>query len=325
MKNPRILGVVILLAILGLSGYKYYSYKHPEVVEKALKEAEVHTAITESTSSSPSSSSTRFTVEVDNPVNPTKTGVIEVGASGFNCFVANIDKSDNWSLDYKEFGESLAYEGFMSLDDVKVGLRKYIGTIAEHGVNGKNIHFVMSSGALKNPKTIMVAEAIRKMGYVVNTVGPTQEGQFAFMALVPKNYRDNSFTIDIGSGNTKVSWYENGRIKSLEGPGAKYTQNNMSNDEAYQQICKLVDQVPVERRDQCFIIGGAPFKMAKESRNGEERFTLLKAPSDYNASGNDKMIAGINIYKAIFDSSKTDKFIFDWDSNFTIGFLLTLN
>jgi len=323
MKNPKVLGIIILLCVIGLGGYKYYTIKHPEAIQAVVQNQSL--ADGGSIVSDIIKPSSSFTVDVENPVDFTKMGVIEVGASGFNCFVVKVDKEDRWALDYKEFGESLAYEGFMSVDDVKLGLKKYIGAIAEHGVNGRNIHFVMSSGALKNPKTKLIVESIKKMGYVVNEVTATQEGQYAFMALLSKSYRDNSFTVDIGSGNTKVTWYENGRIKSLEGPGAKYSQNNLSNEEAYKQITDLVNKVPMERRQQCFIIGGAPFKMAKESRNGEERFTLLKSPEDYNANGNDKMIAGINIYKAIFDASKTDKFIFDWDSNFTIGFLLTLN
>lgn len=36
------------------------------------------------------------------------------------------------------------------------------------------------------------------------------------------------------------------------------------------------------------------------------------------------MGAGLNIYKAIADATGTDTFVFDWDANFTIGFLLGL-
>jgi hypothetical protein len=32
----------------------------------------------------------------------------------------------------------------------------------------------------------------------------------------------------------------------------------------------------------------------------------------------------VNIYKAIKDATGTDQFVFDWDANFTIGFLLDL-
>ena len=37
------------------------------------------------------------------------------------------------------------------------------------------------------------------------------------------------------------------------------------------------------------------------------------------------MASGLNIYKGIVETTKTDTFVFDWDANFTIGFLLSLN
>jgi hypothetical protein len=50
---------------------------------------------------------------------------------------------------------------------------------------------------------------------------------------------------------------------------------------------------------------------------------VLKAPQDYKAADK-KMGAGLNIYKGLVDATQTDTFVFDWDANFTIGFLLSL-
>jgi hypothetical protein len=36
----------------------------------------------------------------------------------------------------------------------------------------------------------------------------------------------------------------------------------------------------------------------------------------------EKMAAGLNIYKAMTDATQTATFVFDWDDNFTIGFYL---
>jgi hypothetical protein len=77
------------------------------------------------------------------------------------------------------------------------------------------------------------------------------------------------------------------------------------------------------QRKTCFIIGGAPFSMAKQVRNGKERYTILKAPKDYKMD-DAKGKAGVNIYKAIKDATGCEQFVFDWDANFTIGFLLNL-
>ena len=130
--------------------------------------------------------------------------------------------------------------------------------------------------------------------------------------------------VDIGSGNTKVSWDENGNLRSQELPGAKYFDKGTSDDVVYNDVKAQAQKIPENKRNVCFIIGGVPFTLAKQHRKGEERYTVLKAPQSYKAVDK-KMASGLNIYKAFADATKTDTFVFDWDSNFTIGFLLSLN
>lgn len=224
----------------------------------------------------------------------------------------------------KQFGESLAYEGFASTSDVKQGLKKYLGSIFAKGVSGRNVHFVISSGALKNPKTELIAKAIAQDGFVVNRATADQEGKLALKASLPKEYQEKGFSVDMGSGNTKVSWYENGRAKTVEVVGAKYYQNGVSDADAYKQLKDAINQVPKELRQYCFIIGGVPFQLAKEVRNGDERFTLLPNPDTYSSGSDVKLKSGLNLYRAIYEEAGS-KTIFDWDSNFTVGFLLELN
>ena len=76
-------------------------------------------------------------------------------------------------------------------------------------------------------------------------------------------------------------------------------------------------------RGTCFIIGGVPFELAKKVRKEKERYTTLDAASAYQLD-NAKSKAGLNIYKAIAESTGCKQFVFDWDANFTIGFLLEL-
>ena len=130
--------------------------------------------------------------------------------------------------------------------------------------------------------------------------------------------------VDIGSGNTKISWEEGGSLKSLELPGAKYYEKGTSDEDVYNEVKTQAAKIPERKRNVGFIIGGVPFTLAKQHRKGEERYTVLKAPQDYKAADK-KMASGLNIYKAIIDATKTDTFVFDWDANFTIGFLLSLN
>ena len=126
--------------------------------------------------------------------------------------------------------------------------------------------------------------------------------------------------VDIGSGNTKISWLPGGAI---EAPGAKYFQNKLDPGAVFQEVKGKASQVPANLRGTCFIIGGVPYELAKQSRNGKERYTVLKAPADYKADGA-KQEAGLNIYAAAAEGTGCKQFVFDWDANFTIGFLLNL-
>lgn len=320
----KIVPIVLIVLILAIIGVKFYQYKNPQKFEEITNSITTDKVKKDSTTSTSSLTSYKADIEVQTPVGGTLYGVIEVGASGFNSFVINADKDDNYEVIYKEFGESLAYEGFMTKEDVVTGLKKYLSTIFSKGVNGRNVHFVMSSGALKNPKTKLISQSIKDMGYVVNEVTAEQEGKYALRALLPKNYRDNSFTVDIGSGNTKVSWYEGDKLKTIETFGSKYYQDGVSDTEVSQVLSDVLKQVPNKVRENMFIIGGVPFKLAKETSN-ESRFIKLKKPSEYTANDDAKLRSGLVIYDNIYEELKPNQVVFDWDTNFTIGFLLTLN
>ena len=264
-----------------------------------------------------------FNYTPEKPVNGTLRGVVEVGATGFNSFVINMDDQKRWEIVSKDFGESLAYEGLATTDDIREGLKKYLASMFDKGVSGKNMHFVISSGAQKEPKTAIISNELQKMGYVVNKVTAAEEAKYGFIATVPPSFRDNSFLVDIGSGNTKVSWSDNGNVQTMELPGAKYYEKGTPDDQVYNDVKTQAGKIPEGKRNVGFIIGGVPFTLAQQSRKGEERYTVLNAPGSYKAADK-KMASGLNIYKAIADATNTDTFVFDWDANFTIGFLLSL-
>lgn len=258
------------------------------------------------------------------PSNGKLKGVVELGASGFNSFIVTLDKDKNWKLEKAEFGASLVLENMATPTDIREGLKNYIANMLNFGVSGKDIHFVTSSGASKEEAVKKISAGLKTLGYVVNPVTAELEGQLAFKSTMPKAYEEDAFVVDIGSSNTKISWLENGQIKSLEGPGSKYFQRGQTDEAVYNQVSALASKIPENRRLVCFIIGGAAFEMAKTHRNAKERYTVLKAPDDYADVKEQKTKSGINIYKAIRAATNTETFVFDWDSNFTIGFLLTL-
>ena len=280
-------------------------------------------AATSSTDANSDAEVREFNYVPEKPENGSLRGVVEVGATGFNSFVINMDNQRRWEIISKDFGQSLAYEGLATTEDIRAGLKKYLAMMFDKGVNKTDMHFVISSGAQKEPKTTTIGNELKKLGYVVNNVTPEQEARYGFQATVPPAFADNSFMVDIGSGNTKVSWEENGRLQSIELPGAKYYEKKTSDEQVYNEVKSQMSKVPQGKRNVGFIIGGVPFTLANQHRKGEERYTVLKTPDAYKAADK-KMASGLNIYKAIVDATNTDTFVFDWDANFTIGFLLNL-
>src|SRR3954463_14767436 len=123
------------------------------------------TAANTNTTSSANKSSTNsrsFNYTPEKPVNGVLRGVVEVGATGFNSFVINMDDQKRWEIVSKDFGESLAYEGLATTDDIRAGLKKYLASMFDKGVSGKNMHFVISSGAQKEPKTTTISNELQK-------------------------------------------------------------------------------------------------------------------------------------------------------------------
>lgn len=324
-------GIIVVVLIIAALAYFALKPKFSQLREENATELSTtppgndkEAASTPTATSEAKTESREFNYTPQKPENGTMRGVVEVGATGFNSFVINMDNEKRWEIVSKDFGESLAYEGLATTEDIRAGLKKYLSSMFDKGVSKNNMHFVISSGAQKEPKTTTISNELKKMGFVVNNVTAEQEAKLALKATVPPSFADNSFMVDIGSGNTKVSWDENGTLKSQELPGAKYYDKGTSDEDVYSQVKSQASKIPEGKRNVGFIIGGVPFTLAKQHRKGEERYTVLHAPASYKAADK-KMASGLNIYKAISDATKTDTFVFDWDANFTIGFLLSLN
>lgn len=315
---------LIVLAVVAAAFFAFRYFQSQQAADTAEVVTEDQPTSDEGQTTPPTSeveSSFNFTPPA--PVNGTLKGVVELGASGFNSFVVNIDDQKRWSLQKAEFGASLVHENMATATDIREGLKKYIANMLNYGVSAKNIHFVVSSGAAKTEVAQKISTELKKLGYVVNVVTPEKEGQLALKCALPEAYKNDAFVVDMGSSNTKISWMQGSGIESLEAYGSKYFQGSVTDGKVYNDVKTLAGRIPSDHRVVCFMIGGAPFDLAKTHRNGKERYTVLKAPDSYDAS-EAKTKAGINIYKALRDGTNCDTFVFDWDANFTIGFLLTL-
>ena len=297
----------------------------PQTTEERISDGPSDKNNTTTTKDKPATSGENrsFNFQPEKPVDGELKGIVEVGATGFNSFVINMDKSKRWEIKSKDFGKSMVYEGMASVEDIRLGLKNYIADMFDKGVKSKNVHFVISSGAQKEPKTATISSELKKMGFVVNLISAEQEGKLALKSALPPSYYGSAFVTDIGSGNTKISWMNGNSSTSLEAPGAKYYEKDLKDELVYAEVKNKASQVPQAQREVCFIIGGVPFELANQHRDGDERYTVLKAPGDYSGD-KPKTKSGLNIYKALVDATGCDTFVFDWDANFSIGFLLSL-
>ena len=246
-------------------------------------------------------------------------GVIELGASGFNAFIINAD--GNWELVGSEYGFSKVYAEMSQQKEIADGLSAYIQWMIDNNVPGRNIYFVVSSGAVKIDQTRNTIAYLKDMGYVVTEVSAQQEGEYGFIATVPPEFRDKAVLIDVGTGNTKIAWQSAGGVASVEGVGAGYYLDGVSDLDAKNDINSISSRVPAGRTQLAFIIGGTGYKMAKSIRKDGERYTVL-LPIDQYEFTEAKLLSGQNILSTFSANTGCDYIIFDWDSNFTIGYLL---
>ena len=288
-----------------------------------VKAPEAAGAVAEKTAAPANAASAKFAYVPAAPVNGKLKGVVELGASGFNSFVVRIDAQRSWKLEKADFGNSLVLENMATDDDIRRGLKAYIGKMLDYGVAGRDIHFVVSSGAATADVTKHIVQTLKTIGYVVHLVTPEQEGAFGLRAAVPTPYADKAFLVDMGSANTKIAWQEPGKTATVSSYGSKYYQQSLDDAKVAADITAKAGQVPAARRQTCFIIGGVPYELAKAVRQGQEQYTVLKAPDGYAQLDGAKIKAGLTIYRALAAATGCQQFVFGWDTNFTIGYLLS--
>ena len=265
-----------------------------------------------------------FTYRPTAPVNGKLKGVVELGSSGFNMFIIRVDAKRNWKLEKSEFGNSLVMEKMATEDDIRNGLKAYISQMFDFGVSGRDIHFVVSSGAATSDVTRRIVKSLEALKYVVNTVTPEREGALGLRVAMLPGFADKAFVFDMGSGNSKVAWLENGKPRVADTYGSKYYQNNTSDAVVAADVAAKVKAVPAKLRGTCFILGGVPYELAKTGRQGQEPYTVLQAAEAYPQLTGAKNKAGLNIYQAVAAATGCQQFVFGYDTNFTIGYLLSL-
>ena len=329
MQNiPLFTRLAVLLVTIGAIYCLFLSFdSRPAPVATTPVEASPTSApkatVTTTDAAAPMTVQSAFNYLAPKPVGGRLRGVVELGASGFNSFIVRTDERRNWELQNSEFDNSLIMENMASDEEIRRGLRAYIANMLDYGVAGKDIHFVVSSGALKVAATHRIAKELTRMGYVVNRMTSEKEAALGLSVAMPPPFGDRAFVVDMGSGGTEISWLADGKPKSVNTFGSKYFEYGIADDAVAADVKAKAQAVPAKLRKTCFIIGGVPYEMAKQVRQGQERYTVLSAANAYHFD-KAKTQAGLVIYQALTEATGCKQFIFDWDANFTIGYLLSL-
>ncbi len=259
------------------------------------------------------------------PQNGQLYATIVLGSSGLDAFIINADSSDNWELIKSMYGESniITDEAASKSNIQQMG--SYIEEFEANGVRQKNTYLVVSSSAVKNNSVKSLISHLDTMDYIqTKIVSEDEESFFALKALLPPEFIDEAYTMDIGSGNTKLSWFEDAIIESEIMYGSNFHLNNLDKEEVLSNIKKSLKSIPEKKRNFCFIIGGAVYEIIKNERVEGNRYTVLKDLNTYSPETK-KGQNGLMFLSTMEDELKTQNFIFDWESNFGIGYLLTIN
>ena len=264
----------------------------------------------------------KFDYKPEAPVNGKLYATIEIGSSGLNYFIVNMDSQNRWTLVKSGFGESALIEGEVDIDAIFLKIESYKRNIIKAGVPKNNIYVIASSSAIALRKIQEIKARLSISGIKLRRINAMQEGYYDLLATVPKEFIDESFLVDIGSGNTKITWVSNTDTTSLETLGSKYYINDVQDTTVFRTVRDILIDIPEKNRTLCFLLGGIPYEFAAATNKKQGRYTILEAPSKYSPS-TQKGKSGKIIYEAIH-LNPTFSYIFDWDANFSIGYLMSL-
>jgi len=195
--------------------------------------------------------------------------------------------------------------------------------IESKSVEPQNIHLIASSGAAYFSNLDILGAALAEEDLKIVPISASEEANLALKASVPSEFASEAFLVDIGSGNTTFSWTDGVDTTTRESFGSKYYLNSTPDSLVFRKMRDIVLDIPDKNRNLCFLIGGIPYQFAAFTNKRQERYTILQSPNSY-PKDNNNWIAGGVIFRAIF-LEPTYSYIFVWDSNFVIGYLMTVN
>lgn len=264
-----------------------------------------------------------FDYKPEEPQNGSLLGIIEIGYEGFKYYIVNIDKQDRWSLERSVYERSHLEDPNFSFERMLASINRYKLDMIEFGVRETDINLVASASAMRHERVAEMASYLSARNIGLIRLNEKLEDRYALFATIPSEYVETAFMIDIGQEKTKVLWASNDEIVSKSTYGSKYYVDRVPDSVVYGDLQQIIDEVPLQNRNVCFVLGGIPSKLASMSNNRDGRYTVLTDPRHYRMN-DEHGLAGLNLYRAAW-SEETFSYVFDWDASFSIGILMDVN
>jgi hypothetical protein len=251
--------------------------------------------------------SSKFKYMPPAPENGVSKCIVEVRKTGLVSFIVKIDAQNRWRLEKTDLDSSLVQNDLVK-NKKDISASDYVAGIINYGVDKRNIHFVAASG-----QDTPVMTEIKNLGFAISRFDSRKKIHWGFKATVPKQYEKSSFFVDISPDKTVIAWMEDENVQ--------FRESSAPDEKRIQEIRRLAKDIPTNKRGYCFIAGDIPAKMAATHRAGNEKYTVLNAPGTYNLTGAGEQ-NGLAVYRAVYEASGCNTFIYDWNTNTVLGYFL---
>lgn len=149
---------------------------------------------------------------------------IEIGSKGIKVAILDVKNAKKNQYTLKEYWtenvgivRGIAIDGNLDPNDITIAgnvvLANYIKLLTKYKIQDENIFIVASSGiAMANNKQDLVIKIKELTQKEIEIIPSKLEAKLLFTGSVPKNNYENSLNLDIGGGNTKGGFIDNGNV-----------------------------------------------------------------------------------------------------------------
>jgi hypothetical protein len=201
-----------------------------------------------------------------------KMSLVSVSLGSEGRYIYNITKDTSINSRFADISAT-------SFAATRDAVRSLVQLIARLNIPGDHVYILFSSGSylalsrvpaynadsIARDYTGMVRGVIPAYTDTVRFLTPQKEGMYTATGLVFPRVKNKSLILDIGGGNTKGGYYDNGEFKPLSLPYGSRTLDATANtlpENVGKELYSLLNQAPmVQTKSEVFLLGGIVWAM----------------------------------------------------------------